>query len=150
MVRRGVVLVVLAILVVGCGGASNDVVTETSRSTQARASDEVDESTSSIPSETMTTSSTAPAPPRPTSCGTTTEPDDVEVAVTITTGWGRCSDALALIDSYYRDRPPATEDPTRPLVIDGWECAGDEQAQPVPLVTCELPGYAVVTAGPES
>lgn len=151
MIRRGagcVIAAVAAVVLVGCGGASNDVATATSRSTPVQPSEEVDESTSSMPSETMTTSSTAPPSPRPTPCGTSAGPDG-EVVVTVVSGWGRCREALSLIATYHRDRPPADEEPTQALSIDGWECASDATAEPGPLVTCELPGYSVVTAGPE-
>jgi hypothetical protein len=150
MVRRGVGLVVVSVaglILVGCGGTNNDVAAETRQSTEAQASQDTNEAASPLPSETMTTSSTAPAPPRPTSCGTTTGPGDTEIAVTITTGWGNCEAAVALIDTYYRDRPSTIEDPNQALDIDGWQCASTVATESGPLVVCEMPRRAVVTAG---
>lgn len=137
----------VAVILVGCGGADDNIVAETHRSTEGQASQESSVVSSSLPTETMATSSTAPPPSRPTECGTTATPDGTEVAVTITTGWGACRDAVALIDIYYRDRPATTEDPTRALDIDGWLCASDATAEPGEVVTCALPDRSVVTAG---
>ncbi len=142
-----VVVSVAGLILLGCGGTNNDVAAETRRSTETQASPETNEAAASMPSETMTTSSTAPPPPRPTSCGTTAGPGDTEVAVTITIGWGDCVDAVALIESYYRDRPPTAEDPSQFLDIDGWQCTSSVEAASGHLVTCEMPRRSVVTAG---
>lgn len=141
----------VALVLAGCGGAGNDVVADTRQSTVSPLAQEPDESTTSapvMPSETWSTSSTAPAPPRPTSCGTTEAPDETVVSVVISSGWGECRDATALIDIYYADLPSPTEDPTQRRVIDGWECAIDTSPTPGPITRCALPGQAVVTASP--
>jgi hypothetical protein len=83
----------------------------------------------------------------PVNCGQVFGPNGRRdlIAPAMPAGVAACDEALAVLDSYYRDAPGKAQGTARRLVVNGWTCEADTDSRNVSQVGCDKNGLAFLT-----